>query len=424
MRLRRAFLAPTAPAPALAGPARLFTSHRAGARPHRDLTPSALARPRLRTVSRRRAAWARARARRGLSGPGRRSAPAGRPGARLRGPAESPARAAGGVGAGRAAALRLHPRGPTALGARGRPLQRAVRAVPFGGGAEGRRRPVAPRVCPAPGPARGLPPPHLELGPCAALCGPGSLGEPAAPQARRQQFCVCVLLSTGAGLSLPPRGPRALPPPSLLETPSAGVSPHPTPLAAPAGPGCLLPARPVGRRTVGSGGCHQAPKLRVQEPSPGALARGAGSGPTPGCLTHRVVSGRSETPAESWAGARGDSRAAQSRSGSGCGLLFPCRDRAGNTRLSFPRRVLVRSCTRQARGQSRHLEFIGNPPSSPPPLSFCGKSKSLGQSFKSQGCRDRWSGVRGSKGSLRDRRRCGEGPVLPRVPRRHRNAHL
>lgn len=49
MRLRRAFLTPTAPAPALAVPARVFTTHCAGARPHRDLTPSALARPRLRT---------------------------------------------------------------------------------------------------------------------------------------------------------------------------------------------------------------------------------------------------------------------------------------------------------------------------------------------------------------------------------------
>lgn len=88
-------------------------------------------------------------------------------------------------------------------------------------------------------------------------------------------------------------------------------------------PNASFPARPVSRQTVGSGGCHQAPKLRVQEPSPGALARGAGSGPSPGCLTHWVVSGRSETLAKSWAGARGDSmqpRAGAARGVDSCSL--------------------------------------------------------------------------------------------------------
>lgn len=94
--------------------------------------------------------------------------------------------------------------------------------------------------------------------------------------------------------------------------------------------------------------------------------------------------------------------------GSACGLLLSWMHGAGNPWLPFPAPVPVRNCARQARDQSRHLAFIGNPP------------RSVGNQRVWQPLRSPWLPYRSSaEGQF-----CAEGPVLPLECSVHSSAHL
>lgn len=232
------------------------------------------------------------------------------------------------------------------------PPQPAVRAAPLRGRAEGRSGLAAPRrVCGAPGPA-------VRLRPFRVGLPRGTVAEPA--PGRRS--CRPV--------PLPPRGRRR------------GSVPAPS---------------------SGAGGARAHPSLHVR--SAGALARsagprdGAGCGPTPRWRARGLVSGGPETVGKSWAGARGDPWAAPSRCSrrSACGLSLPAR--------TEPRPAGCRSDTRCSETALAGPGTLQRVPTllerRPPPRPHPGDTRESGSLWRSQR-RDGWSGIRGSKGSLRD----------------------
>lgn len=279
MRLRRALLFPTAPAPALVTPGCVFTSRPVGARPHLrgDITPPSLARPRMRAVGPR---LARASVRRGLLGSGRlrgvgRTSGAARPcsgtrlppsgglpGPELAGAAAQREDSGSGVSPSRGrAAVGVRSLAPMGSGARGRPPRRGVRSF---SPQQTRGRTEQPRS------TEGRP-----------RCRPGPSGEPAASRSPgrsssgvwRPPQCVRLLLSALGGLKLPRKNPPPLRPPlpfrgssrspcrSFLTHGSAG-------LVVPAEPSRLSPYMPTARR-----------RRYLEAGSPGSAAEAAGALP-------------------------------------------------------------------------------------------------------------------------------------------------